>query len=298
MDAVADLPVCIDLPGRLGQEVTAYVEAELGWQVVGGDGPLVPAVLLAAAVTDATRTVVVSASPVAPAAIRDAFVQGALDVIAWPEERGRLARLSAVVAGGGPGAPPAPVLRVGGSRGGVGTSTVALAIAATVAWSGGRALVAGKNGMLRLAGHPPWSGPGSRELAALGSQAAAEVERVAKPIVSVPGLWVLGGGGGGCTTDGWPFDLVVIDEGVAAGPVDLLVAAADGSLDEVAMEQRVVVVEHGPLDRAGVRSRLGRPPTGWLAYSARGARAGVSGRVPSGLPGSWVAALRAALTRP
>ena len=296
MDAIADLPVCIDLPGRVGAEVTAYVEAELGWQVVGVDGPLLPAVRLAGVVDGAVPTVVVAASPVAPETIRAAFLAGAIDVITWPDERARLSRLSLAPAGSERRLPAAPILRVGGSRGGVGTSTVALAIGGTVAWSGGRSLVVGDDAMLRLAGQPPWRGPGSRQLAALGSQAAAEVERVSQPIVPVPGLSVLGGGAGGCNTEGWPLDLVVIDEGVASAGVDLLVAAADGALDSVDAEQRVVVVEHGPLDRAGVRSRLGRAPSGWLPHSSRVARAGVHGRVPSALPGSWIVELRKALS--
>ena len=94
--------------------------------------------------------------------------------------------------------------------------------------------------------------------------------------------------------NGWPYDLVVVDAG-GMEAVDLVVAAADGSLTEVGPEVDVLVVEHGPLDRAGVRRRLGRAPAGWLPYSARVARAGLAGRVPSALPGSWVAALRKAL---
>ena len=298
VNAIADVPVCIDLPGWLGREVASYVEAELGWHVVEANGPLVPSVLLAAEAVAGTATIVVAAGPVSAETIRNGFVAGAIDVIAWPDERARLAQLAIAPDGGAPPLPPAPVLRVGGTRGGVGTSTVALTVAATVAWSGGKALVIGDDAMLRLAGFPAWTGPGSRQLAALGPQAAAEVERVARPVVPVPGLSVLGGGGGRCNTEGWPLELVVIDEGVVARPVDLLVAAADGALADVAADQRVVVVEQGPLDRAGVRSRLGRAPSGWLPYSARVARAGVHGRVPSGLPGSWVAQLRDVLSQP
>lgn len=289
-----DLPVCVDLPGRLGDEVTAFVEAEAGWQVVGGDGPLVPVLTLAAQAAG-PGSVVVRAGAVSSDEVREALIAGALDVVAWPHDRLRLLSLPSRMRPAAAGA-AAPLLRVGGCRGGVGTSTVALAIGATVAWSGGRALVLGDAGLVRLAGLDPWQGPGAAELAVLGVQAALEVERVARPVAGVAGLSVLLDGGPPAVPAGWPYDLVVADVGVTgAADAHVVVAAADGSLSHMPAGADALVVEHGPLDRAGVRRELGRSPAGWLPYSARVARAGLAGRVPSALPGSWVKALRAAV---
>lgn len=291
MQSFSDVTVAVELPGRLGAEVTAFVEAEAGWHAVAADGPLVPVLRLASAPGAAIPTVVVRDAPVSSSDLRDALLGGALDVVAWPDDRARLLDLPARMSPAGPAVPSTPTLTVGGCRGGVGTSTVALTVAATVAWSGGSAVVVGGSGMVRLAGLGPWRGAGSAELASLGRQAAAEVERIARPVPGVDGLHVLGGGAAAVRPSGWPYDLVVVDAGVD-GSAHLVVGAADGSLDEADGSADVVVVEHGPLDRGGVRRRLGRSPVAWLPYSARVARAGTAGRVPSALPGSWVAAVR------
>lgn len=299
MQGFADLPVCVDLPGRLGQEVAAYVEAEAGWQIVSGDGPLLPVFTLSGAGVGAGagRRVIVVPAPADPADVRDALLAGAADVIGWPDERERLlqvpARLAPVRAAS---AVMTPVLRVGGCRGGVGTSTVALATGAMVAWSGRRALVVGDNAMLRLAGVAAWTRPGSAELVGLGEQAASEVERLACPVAGVEGLSLLGGGALLPEVAGWPYDLVVVDAGVGGvAEAGLVVAAADASAAVAPASAAVVVVEQGPLDRGAVARCLGRAPNGWLPYSNRVARAGSAGRVPAALPGSWVHALRQAL---
>lgn len=291
VERYVDLPVCVDLPGRLGEEVTAFVEAEAGWQVVGGDGPLLPVLTLAERASGPS-SVVVRPGVVASSDVREGLLAGALDVISWPEDRLRLLSLPGRLRPAAEG-PAAPVLRIAGCRGGVGTSTVALAVAATIAWSGGRALVIGDAGLHRLAGIDAWNGPGAAELSALGGQAAHEVERVARPVAGVAGLSVLRGDGRVPGPAGWPYEMVIVDLGVSgAGEAHLVVGAADGSLIDAPAGGDVLVVEHGPLDRAGVRRQLGRSPAGWLPYSARVARAGLAGRVPSGLPGSWVKALR------
>ncbi len=297
MLVAADLPVAVALRGALGREVTTYVESDIGWHVVAGDGPLLPALAVAERVVAGTPTVVVAPAPVAPDVVRAAFLDGALDVIAWPDERHRLADLRLDTARPSGERVGVPVLRVAGCRGGVGTSTVALAAGATVAWSSGRALVVGDNATLRLAGFDGWTGPGSSELLALGERAAGEVERVAQQLPAVPGLRVLGGGGNVGDTAAWPFDLVVVDAGRNVAGADLVVGMADASLANAPPHAPVVVVQHGPMDRRGVKEALGRAPAGWLAYSARVARAGCNGRVPSSLPGAWVAGLRAALER-
>ena len=298
MRGYADLPVCIDLPGPLAAEVARYVESEAGWQVVSSDGPLQPVLTIAGTATT-QPCVVVTDAPADPALVRDALRAGAVDVVAWPEERARLLDAPGRLRrnrgkpriGRSPG-----LLRVAGARGGAGTSTVALATAAAVAWAGGRALVVGGDDLLRLAGCGPWVGPGAAEIGLLGDQASEEIAGIARGVPGVPGLEVLGGYGMVADVAGWPYDLVVCDtrtDGLAAA--GLVVGCADASLAAVPPHGRVVIVEHGPLDRRGVQRSLGRSPSGWLPYSARVARAGSAGRVPSALPGTWLDALRRAL---
>ncbi|MGH8887143.1 MAG: hypothetical protein ACRDYX_18620 [Egibacteraceae bacterium] len=297
-----DLPVVVDLPGRLGEEVAAFVEVEAGWQVVSATGPPTPVLELTTAPRAGRPCVVVVECPVQAEEVREALLGGALDVIAWPDDRARLleAPLRAHAThrnGSGP-----PVLRIAGCAGGVGTSTVALAVGGLLAWSGRATLVVGDDDLLRLCGLGPWSGPGASELGQLGAAgAASEVASLARPVPGIDGLAVLGGSGeaiGGAP--GWPVQAVVVDLRAPrhlAG-ADLVCARPDaglGGLDGQPADLPVLVLGDGPLDQAGVRRRLGRPPVAWLPESVRVARAGVAGRVPAGLPGAWLAALRSAL---
>lgn len=294
--AHVDLPVCVDLPGRLGAEVTAFAEAEAGWQVVAAGGPLVPAFTLGGQVGSGGPTAVVLETRPDPTRLRETLLAGALDVIVWPDERERLLAVPDRVVREGARGGITPLLTIAGSRGGAGTSTVALTVAATVAWSGGRALCVGGSGLIRLAGVAPWTGPGTAEVVALGSHAAAELPVLAREVPGVPGLAVLGGGGAVADASTWPYDLVVHDVGAhGSDRADIVVAVADATVEGAAGAGVVLVVEHGPLSRSAVTTKLGRAPDAWLPYSHRVAKAGSSGRVPSALPGSWVAAVQRAL---
>jgi len=303
-----DLPVSVDLPGVLGQEVTAFVEVEAGWQVVGEGGSLSPVLALAPTAVPGRASVVVVEGTPDSAAVRSALLAGALDVIGWPQDRGRL--LEAPLRAARLGAPPAGTrgaarLAVGGLAGGAGTSTVALGVAAVVAWSGRRTVVVGDADLLQLCGTWPWEGPGAAELAGLGPDgAAAELPGLVRPLPGVDGLSVLGGGPV-ASTAGWPVDVAVVDLGVVGrgGSVvggSLLVGRPDASLVAARAAPAatpVVIVGDGPLDRTGVRRVLARAPDGELPRCARVARAGLAGRLPSGMPGSYLAALRAVLRR-
>ena len=310
-----DLPVVVDLPGLLRDEVVAFIEQEAGWQVVTAGGPLTPALALVERPVAGTPSVVVVDGQPPAESLHDSLLAGALDVIGWPADRGRLLEAPLRLPGPDSGARAPAVLRVAGAGGGAGTSTVALGLGGLVAWAGGRAVVVGGDDLLRLAGIDGWSGPGAAEIAALDVAGGAEVAGLVRPVAGVDGLSVLGGDGAVGPTAGWPADLVVADLGAGGHPrvcgvcrpgrdgastaldgADLVVARPDVSLRAVAGSQRpVIVVGDGPLDRRGVRRLLGREPVGWLPASARVARAGAAGRVPSGLPGSWVAALRGIL---
>lgn len=313
----ADLPVGVELDGRLAAEVAAYVEGELGWQVVPSAGPPRPALVLAdraAGLSAASRAdvpvVVIADGAVDAEALRGALLDGALDVVRWPEERTRLveaperARLAARAAAP---ARSATVFAVAGLAGGVGTSTLALAVAGVLAWAGHRTVVVGADGLLGHCGLGAWHGPDVGDLAALAPEdAAAEVLGLARVVPGVRGLAALGGpaqghdGVGPVVAEGWPVDAVVVDRGVApaSSAVDLLVARPDRSLARVAdwpAPPPVLVCGDGPLSRRAVLRLLAGPPLVWLPWSARVARAGLRGRIPAGLPGAWVRALAAAL---
>lgn len=295
MHPLRDLPVSIDLEGTLGQEVAAYVETEAGWQVVADGGPPRPVLALADRPRTGEPCVVVVAGTPGHAETRAALLAGALDVVGWPADCARLLEAPLRVRAAERPAGDAAALRVGGAAGGTGTSTVALALAGLLAWRGTRTIVTGDDDLLGLCGLAPWRGPGSREVALLDPlDARREVAALARPVAGVDGLAALGGGGAAAAQpDGWPADTVVVDVRAAGRAyADVLVARPDAGLRAVAgAPVPVVLVGEGPLDARGVRRVLERPPLVWLPASARVARAGVAGRVPSSLPGRWLAAL-------
>jgi hypothetical protein len=297
-----DLPVVVDLPGRLGEEVGAYVEVEAGWQVVGAGGALAPALELTATPRVGRPCVVVREGTLQAEDVRAALLGGALDVIAWPQDRARLLEAPLRVHPTRRTGPGPAVLRVAGCGGGVGTSTVALALGGLLAWSGRKTVVVGDEDLLRLCGLGPWPGPSAHEL---GSRPAGDLEvaALARPLPGVDRLCVLGGGGAAVrSAAGWPVETVVVDLRAPChlAGADLVCARPDSSLTVLSHQPSdlpVLVVGDGPLDQAAVRRRLGRPPVAWLPRSARVARAGLAGTVPSALPGSWLKALRTGLGR-
>lgn len=297
-----DLPVAVCLPDPLGLEVRAWLEGEIGWQVVPAEGPPRPLLTLREATDARPGCVVVVDGEVDTLTLRAALRAGAQDAVGWPDDRERLLEIVSLPAAGG-GAEGPPVWRVAGTGGGVGTSTVALAAAGLAAWSGRRALAVGGHDLLGLCGISSWSGPGLDEIVALGPvDGAAELEAVSRQVVGLDGLSVLAGAASGpLDVSGWPADLVVADLGIAqAGPatsgVDLLVTSPDVRAARAqGIDAPLLVVGEGPLDAAGVRSAAGRRPAGWLPHSARVARAALQGRVPASLPGSWLRGLRDAL---
>lgn len=303
MRTLQDLPVAVDLPGVLGQEVTAYVEGEAGWQVVSDGGPPHPVLTLTDRPRPGSPCVVVVDGVPGHDQTRAALLAGALDVVGWPADRARLIEAPLRAQAIRPPRGGARVLRVGGASGGAGTSTVCLALGGMLAWAGRRVLVVGGDDLLRLCGRAPWDGPGAVEVAALDAvDARREVAALARSVAGMERLAVLGGadarGGAGPSSrrDGardWPADVVVWDERAGPAEADVLVGRPDAGLRAAAgATVPVVVVGEGPLDARAVRRVLGRPPLVWLPASARVARAGLAGRVPSALPGRWLAGLR------
>lgn len=296
------LPVAVEAAEPMAAAVRSWCEGTLGWQVVAADGsdPVpavvrlvehrehavvgpeddrtgIPAVLLLADGVGAV-TAAEAAARLRPAA-----------VLRWPQQRDELPDLlPEVLATGRDRKTGAPGLVVGGSAGGVGTSTVALALGGLRAWSGTPTLVA-----VRGSGLSPRAVP----TAALG---AADLWAAADPRPGIEGLRCVR------LADHAPLPevvdrsvgSVVIDAGVAT-EVDVLVCRLDRA-GAAALERTgaaVTVVVGRPLlpDRT-VRELLGGRPVVALPWSARVARAGLRDRVPADLPGSFLDALRSVAT--
>lgn len=295
------LPVAVDVTGPTGAAVRSWCEGGLGWQVVDGDGsdPVPPMLRLCdhEASTDAPRVdrplparvllLVDGIEAVAAADLARRLRPAA--VLRWPVDRDRLPEVAdRLVAAARDATPAVPCLHVGGSAGGVGTTTVALALGGLRAWSGTPTLVG-----VRGSGLSPRAVP----TAALG---AADVWAAADPRPGIDGLRAVR------LIDDAPLPeivdpsvrSVVLDRGVSA-EVDVLVCRLDRA-GAVALERTgaaVTVVVGEPLlpDRT-VRALLHGRPVVPLPLSARVARAGLKDRVPADLPGSFLAGLRAAAT--
>jgi hypothetical protein len=293
----AALPVALDLAGPHADGVRRWVEGVLGWQPVEGDtAGLVPAALRlldveAASVEPPRRSVpsVLLVDPggaVATVASVASRWQPEL-ALAWPDDRERLREaVEALLAVPREVATSTRLVRVGGAAGGVGTSTVALA----------------------LAGLSAWSGP--RSLAAVGPSAPiGELVAVPAAALSAPDLWQRATALPGVpraravrVVDDQPLpdttapdlEVAVLDVGVA-NDVDVLVCRPDAAgLDAASTTTAaaVVMVGEGPASMGAVRRACGDRRWLSLPRSARVARAGLQRRVPTALPGSWLRLLR------
>jgi hypothetical protein len=290
------LPVEVSLAGDHAEAIRRWLESVAGWQAqervtvpalppvlrivdtAGAVGPVVdrlPTILLVAEGDDPTLT-----------AIAGRRVD---DVVAWPAERGRLQAIASRLIAAHPARPTAPQLRIGGAVGGVGTTTVSLALGALVAWNQGRGLV------LTHGAVPADLGPAvpPEHLDSL------EVWDRASPVTGVEGLRAVR-----CAEPPRRANLrtdepalVISDLGVDED-VDVLVIRRDRpSLDALARATAAVTVcvGLGPFgDRAVTRAAGGRRVVR-LAMSTRVSRAGAALRVPAGLPGSWLRTLRPVL---
>lgn len=282
-----DLPVTVALPAPLDGQVGAWVERDLGWQVVDAAGPLAPVLGLADRVCGPLPWIAITEGAPAGEQVRRLLTAGAVDVVAWPQDRMRIPLLAAQIDRGRRLAPDATQVTVAGVAGGVGTSTIALAIGGLLAWAGAAVLVSGDAGVVALAG-------ASRGAAAGEGGGAAGSAVVAVP--GVAGLSVIGGGTE-VPAAAWAGDVVVVDAGTVITPsTALVVTRADRGLARAGgLGRPVVVVGHQPLGTREVRRRLGAAPLAHLPVSARVARAGFDGRVPAGLPGAWLRVLRTGL---
>ena len=279
---IQDLPVVVALPEPLDGQVTLWVERDLGWQVVDGDGPLLPALALADRPHGGLPWIGIVDGAADQHRTRALLEAGAADVIGWPDDRARVPLVAVRVDVHRRRAPRGRRVVIAGVAGGVGTTTIALASGGLLAWRGATVLVTGSRALGELAG-----------VAGAASGAHRAVGGVPRLSVSV--------------ADGrapaWDGDLVVVDDGVVGGVgmgtsagATVLVSRPDAGLRRARVSGRpVIVVGDGPLATGEVVRVLGRPPLAHLPYSARVARAGLTGRVPASLPGRWLRSLEAGL---
>ncbi|HSK95290.1 MAG TPA: hypothetical protein VK891_01625 [Euzebyales bacterium] len=285
-----DLPVAVALPAPLDARVTAWVERDLGWQVVDPAGPLTPVLALADHASGGLPWIAITDGPPAGEQIRRHLTSGAVDVVGWPQDRLRIPLLAARIdQRRGAGGTATSRLTVAGIAGGVGTSTVALAIGGLLAWSGAAVLVSGDADLVAMAGLRP---PADRD------RDTGPVRAAPAAVPGVPGLSVVGDGAD-VTASAWSGDVVVVDAGTTvAAETTLVVSRPDRGLRRAGTFGRpVVVVGEQPLSARDARRLLGAAPLAHLRTSARVARAGLVGRVPAALPGAWLRELREGLTR-
>jgi hypothetical protein len=323
----ADGPVAVPVALALGERhvgsVRRWLEGTLGWQAVEDDldGPVPPAVRIVD--LDGASRLLESGPGVAPGVAPGGGHGPNLDpgrgdwlptvllveddehpglaadisrrlvpagVCRWPAGRDALPMLVARAIGGPRRTARAGrTLRVGGVAGGVGTTTVALALAGLAAWSGQRALavVHGHAGV-RTATPVPADALVAPDLWARATPLPGLVSaRVVHTGRSVPQR----------SPEDRRIGLSILDVGTAA-EVDVVVCRPDGAAAEqlpATMAGAVVVVGQGLLSVARVRELAGGRTVVQVPTSVRVARAVLRGQVPAGLPGRWLADLRPVL---
>lgn len=288
------LPVLLDLGRGDAGRVVAWIEGVLGWQPVdtaaGGLPPRLRIADVEAVVTDdgGVPTLLLVA-PDAPALVVARAVQRLRPeaVLAWPDARDDLVTTAADVLGAArPAATDDLTLRVGGAAGGVGTTTVTLALGALAAWRAGPALVV-------TAGSVPLACPRTVELDTLASPRTADD---APAVPGVPGLRVVHCAEHpvGAVVDAGHAEVVVRDVGTGAD-ADVLVLRRDGAgiagLERSAAAV-AVVLDDGIAPLTAVTAAAGGRPTIVVPRSVRVARAGCLRRVPTALPASYLRLLR------
>ena len=300
---LAAVPVALALGDRHVGTVRRWIEGTLGWQAVDDDldGPVPPSVrivdvegavrLLDSGDPDHLPTLLlVEEDDVAALAADVARRLQPSGVCRWPDGRDALPELVVRALGAQPDdRQGGRVLRVGGVAGGVGTTTVVLALTGIAAWSGQRALavVHGHAGVRAAMPVPP------------DAVVSPDLWARATPLPGVAGARVVHTGT--MPPSRAPVDrriaLSVIDVGTDA-EVDVVVCRPDRAASEqlpVTMAGAVVVVGRGLLSPERIAELAGGRRVVPVPTSVRVARAVLRGHVPAGLPGTWVQALRPVL---
>jgi len=295
------VPVELDLAGAHAEAVRGWVEGVLGWQAVdpGASTLVPPSVRLidlgARGEPGAIPSVLVVVGGEDPVELASfASRRRPALVVPWPAGRDQLEeRIAQLLASPHPARDVAVALRVSGSAGGVGTTTVALSLGALAAWRGARVLTVVRDRL--LAGEVRPVPPGALEAPDLWSRATQ--------LAGVPGARVvrLDAPAEGC--DGTAVadaDVVVLDAGVGTD-TEVLVCRPDAAglaAAETTTAAAIVVNGGGVAGTGALRRACVSRRTIVLPMSGRVARAGLHGRVPAALPGSWLARLEPLSPRP
>jgi hypothetical protein len=303
LSAPQAVPVALALGERHVGSVRRWIEGTLGWQAVDDDldGPVPPSIrivdldgavrLLDSGELDRLPTLlIVEDDDAAPFAADVARRLQPAGVCRWPDGRDMLPDLvrNATVLRTREST-VGRVLRVGGVAGGVGTTTVVLALAGIAAWSGQRALaiVHGQAGVRVATPVPP------------DAVVAPDLWARAEPLPGLTRARVIHTGMVGpqrAPTDR-RIGLSVIDVGTSS-EVDVVVCRPDRAAAEhlpVTMAGAVVVVGRGLLSPERLDELAGGRRVVHVPTSVRVARAVLRGQVPAGVPGTWLGALRPVL---
>lgn len=284
------VPVAVRVAQSRSERLTRLVEGALGWPVVDVDDPVLPPVALVADVGSlrtsppTTVPVVVLVGPRDDPTVAACAGAVADAVLPWPPT---VEQLRAAVRGRAARETLRPWCVVAGASGGVGTSTVALALGGIRSWSVGRTLVA-----------------------ASGPTHVPDAPRVDPPDLSSPALWLAGASvpglpelrvvglrRGGSGRPGAGAVPTVVDVGVAPDPggvglaPDVLVVAPDGAglaAAETTPAGVVVVVGTGPVPVTALARAAAPRSVAPVAHDPRVAAAAHAGRHPGDAPGSWL----------
>lgn len=297
------VPVALALGARHVGSVRRWIEGTLGWQAVEDDldGPVPPAVrivdldgaarMLEGGVVDWLPTVLLVEDDEDPGLAADlARRLSPSGVCRWPAGRDALPMLVARAVGGPRRTERAGrTLRVGGVAGGVGTTTVTLALTGIAAWSGRRALAV-------VQGH---AGVRSATPVPADALVAPDLWARATPLAGLVSARVVHTGRSDPlrAPEDRRIGISVLDVGTQS-EVDVVVCRPDRAAAEqlpTTMAGAVVVVGHGLLSAARIRELAGGRTVVHVPTSVRVARAVLRGQVPAGLPGSWLAELRPVL---
>lgn len=276
------------LAGPHAEALVRWFDAELGWYAVQdpGEAPWLTVADVAGAIAEPgpADVLLLASNDGAVEAARAAVVCADPHVVAWPDDRDVLRALSPQ--------PPAPRavdrIEVGGASGGVGTTTVAAALAGLAAWGGQAVLLLSAPGGPLPEGTPTVA---AEDLAGIHTWSAAGV------VPGVADLRCLGVAGEVAGLDPGDAATVIVDGGVRHD-VDVLVVRRDrAGLDALARTTAgaVVVLDHGIAPPGAVREAIGTRRFVVLSWSRRVARAAWEGRLPAALPGTWLDALRPVL---
>lgn len=290
------VPIAVAVSGPRREQVSRVVEGALGWPVVAIDDTVLPPAALLCDVGSlpaedpAGLHVVLLVGPDDDAVAAVAASRRADRVLSWPPTA---ASVGAAVLGQPSVRGRRPWCTVAGSAGGVGATTVALALAGIRAWRSGRTLVA-TSGPSHVADAPAVRAADLASPAAWAAGAAVTGLDPLRAVALRPAPHPPAVGEVATVVDVGCSGVVAGAEHGAATPsagVDVLVIRADrAGLDALASGtgRAAVVAGRGPATPADLRAACGDRIVVEVAEDARVARACHAHRHPTDAPGRWL----------